>query len=79
MKAILLSVKPEILDDAKEKDINLDGTYVDAVSSLDCSSSQRYIYDLITRYAENCKKISKIEKKKNIISQYKMNVFPLWK
>lgn len=79
MKAILLSVKPEILDDAKEKDINLDGTYVDAVSSLDCSSSQRYISDLITRYAENCKKISKIEKKKNNISQYKMNVFPLWK
>lgn len=79
MKAIVLSIKPEVVDTAKEKEVNLDGCYVDVVSALDSLSHVDNVKDLLSEYKKNNKKIKDIEEKKNNISIYKSNIFPLWK
>lgn len=79
MKAIVLSIKPEVVDTAKEKEVNLDGCYVDVVSALDSLSHVDNVKDLLSEYKKNNKKIKDMEEKKNNISIYKSNIFPLWK
>lgn len=79
MKAIVLSVKPEVIDTAQEKEVNLDGCYVDVVSALDSLSHVENVDDLLSEYKKNNKKIKDMEEKKNYISNYKSSIFPLWK
>lgn len=79
MKAIVLSIKPEVVDTAKEKEVNLDGCYVDVVSALDSLSHVDNVKDLLSEYKKNNKKIKDMKEKKNNISIYKSNIFPLWK
>ena len=79
MKAIVLSIKPEVVDTAKEKEVNLDGCYVDVVSALDSLSHVDNVKDLLSEYKKNNKKIKDMEEKKNYISNYKSSIFPLWK